>query len=319
MEDIYHYKKVMSRNEITPLKPVRLVSGDTIGVVAPAGTFDLEAFQLGVDILEKMGFQVYVPEALFEKERYLAGSDARRAELINLLFSDNTVKAIVCARGGFGSARILPLLDFDLIRNNLKIFVGFSDISVLLTVFLSKCGIITFHGPMVTTLGNADQESKDAMLYALTTATPIEIFPDKGVTIKKGIATGTLMGGNLSTLCHLVGTPYEPDLNGQILFIEDVNEEPYKIERMLFQMKLSGCLDGLSGLALGSFENCGSLDSIQMVMEKIFIDDEIPILGGFNIGHGNTNLTIPMGVSVTIDADRHMLKFHEAAVSEESN
>ncbi len=305
----------MSRNDVTPEKPVPLVKGDTIGIVAPAGCFEMENFQNGITILEEMGFQTYIPAGLFEKDSYFAGPDAHRADILHRLFSDTTVKAIICARGGFGSVRLLSQLNMELIRNNPKIFIGFSDITVLLNMIFSNCGIVTFHGPMVTTLGNSDEISKEAMVSAITSARIIEIFPERGVVIKKGRASGTISGGNLSTLCHLVGTPYQLNFKDHILFLEDVNEAPYKIERMLFQMKLSGCLEGLSGLVIGSFENCGGIDDIHMVVDKIFKEDDIPILSGFEIGHGTKNMTIPLGIRATLDADLQKLVFHEPAVS----
>ena len=297
----------------TPVKPPRLVPGDTIGIVAPASPFDDEAFNAGVAALEFMGFAVAIPEDLFEKGGYLAGSDAHRAGMINRLFADDTIDAILCARGGFGSVRTLSLLDYEAIRENPKIFAGFSDISALLTTLYAKCGFVTFHAPVLTMLGNAADRTRDALLYAFLSDIPLEVQPEDGRVIKQGSASGPVIGGNLTTLCHLLGTPFEPTLKGHILVIEDKGEEGYRIDRMLTQMKLANCFEGLAGVVLGSFEDCGALEVIIGIVADIFREFDIPILAGFDIGHGKTNITIPIGLKATLDTDRPSLRFHESA------
>jgi len=151
------------------------------------------------------------------------------------------------------------------------------------------------------------------MNLALTSDRKLKIKPSKGVTIRAGSSAGTVSGGNLATLCHLVGTPFEPDFNDHILVLEDIEEPNYKIDRMLVQMKLAGCFKGLAGLALGTFKDCGNLDGIYRVVEKVFKDDDFPILAGFEIGHGRTNITFPVGLRATLDADNHMLLYHSPA------
>ena len=151
------------------------------------------------------------------------------------------------------------------------------------------------------------------MNLALTSGRKLKVKPSKGLTIKAGSSAGTVSGGNLSTLCHLVGTPFEPDFNGHILVIEDIEEPNYKIDRMLVQMKLAGCFKGLAGLALGTFKDCGNQDGIYRVVEKVFKNDDFPILAGFEIGHGKTNITFPVGLKATLDADNHMLLYHSPA------
>ncbi|MBU0988213.1 MAG: LD-carboxypeptidase [Proteobacteria bacterium] len=301
-----------SENKI-PIKPPRLKPGDTIGIVAPASPFDRERFSKGRAVLESMGFRIVVEDDIFFKREYLAGTDAQRADLINRLFVDPAIKAIVCARGGFGSMRILSLLDYETIQKHPKAFIGFSDISALLSVFNARCGLVTFHGPMVTTLSDAAQKTKDALFAAVTADIKPELTPSSGRTIKPGQASGPVAGGNLSTLCHLVGTPFAPDFKGRILFLEDKDEAAYRIDRMLSQMKLAGCFNGLAGMMLGSFEACGDYDEIYRIVEETFGDVDIPILAGFDIGHGQTNITIPLGVSATLDTDRQKLIYHEPA------
>lgn len=296
-----------------PLIPARLTPGDTIGIVAPASPFDVEKFYSGINALESMGFRTFIPDDLFKKNGYLAGTDDHRANLMNGLFADRTIKGIVCARGGFGSIRILPLLDFETIRKNPKIFVGFSDISAILSVLYTKCGLVTFHGPMVTTLGDADKKTKESIFSTFSSNMKLEITLKSGVTIKSGSASGPVSGGNLTTLCHLIGTPFEPSFKGHILLLEDRGEASYRIDRMLTQMKIAGCFDGLVGLALGTFEDCGTKNDIFSIVDNIFNGYTLPILAGFDVGHGKSNITIPIGVQATLDADRHILSYHEPA------
>ncbi|OQY59960.1 MAG: hypothetical protein B6245_03950 [Desulfobacteraceae bacterium 4572_88] len=295
-----------------PLLPKRLLPGDTIGIAAPSSSFDRNSFDRGIHILEQWGFRTHIPESLFRKKGYLAGPDIHRADLLNGLFADKTVKGIVCARGGFGAIRTLSLLDFESIRENPKIFFGFSDISAILSVLHQRCGLLTFHGPMVTTLGDADQETASAMLSTLSSDAPFEMRLEKGITLIPGTGRGILSGGNLSTLCHLLGTPFQADFRGHILFLEDRGEASYKIDRMLFQMKLAGCFDALTGLVLGSFEGCGSEDEIFRIVKNVFRESPIPILAGLDAGHGKRNLSIPMGIRVTLDADARTILSHEA-------
>jgi muramoyltetrapeptide carboxypeptidase len=166
---------------------------------------------------------------------------------------------------------------------------------------------------MVTTLSDATQKTKKAMISALSSEKPLEITPEKGVTIRSGCSSGTVSGGNLTTLCHLVGTPFEPDYTGHILFLEDQGEAVYRIDRMLTQMRLAGCFDGLSGLLLGSFDNCGKDDEIIRVVESVFHGEDIPILAGFEIGHGKDNMTVPIGIDATLNTDSKTLLFHGCA------
>jgi len=293
--------------------PARLRPGDTVGIVAPSSPFNPKTFDQGIRTLESMGFQVSVPDGLDQKEGYLAGPDSHRADLVNRLFADREIKAILCAKGGFGSIRILSLLDYAAIRRNPKVFIGFSDVSALLAVLYAKCDLVAFHGPMVTTLGNATAETRNALLSAVSSDTSLELKPRRGIIVKPGSASGSVIGGILTTLCHLLGTPFEPDFKGHILLLEDRGEETYRIDRMLTQMKHAGSFDGLAGLILGSFEDCGNSDNVIRVVTDIFKEADIPILAGFDIGHGGNNVTLPIGLEATLDADRQRLRFHAPA------
>jgi muramoyltetrapeptide carboxypeptidase len=260
-----------------------------------------------------MGFEIRVPDEIFEKTGYLAGDDAHRARLVNQLFKDPAIHAIVCARGGFGSLRILPRMDFDVIRKNPKIFMGFSDITALLAAITIRSGLVSFHGPVVTTLARALKNTCNTLLTAVSSDTPLEVQPASGVVIRAGRTRGPVIGGNLTTLCHLLGTPFQPGFKNHILLLEDRGEAQYRIDRMLFQMKLAGCFEGIAGLVLGSFEGCGSLDGVFQVFKEHFKDIPVPILAGFDVGHGAQNLTIPFGLDATLDTDRQILSFDEPA------
>ena len=293
-----------------PIRPPRLNPGDTIGIVAPASPFDADLFDGGIETLESMGYRTHIPDGLFERVGYLAGCDAHRAELIHRLISDQSIKALVCARGGYGSMRLLPLLDFSLIQNNPKIFIGLSDISAMLAAIYSKTGLVTFHGPMVTTLSNATQKSREALKAAISPDQPHELEMVNGITIRSGSASGRVLGGNLTTLNHLLGTPFAPDFKAHLLFLEDRGEKPYRLDRMLVQMKQADCFRNLSGLILGDFIDCGSQQEIIQIFTDTFGDASIPIVAGCEAGHGKQNLTIPFGLEATLDADRHRLSFH---------
>jgi muramoyltetrapeptide carboxypeptidase len=290
-------------NSKNTLRPARLKRGDKVGIAAPASHFDMENFNTGVNVLESMGFYVSVLDDIFDKKTYLAGSDVHRANLLNKLFADSSIKAIICARGGYGSIRILPLLDYNIIRNNPKIFVGFSDVSAILSAIYTKCGLVTFHGPMVTTMAAFLSDSK------------LKITIKNGIALRHGSASGIVSGGNLATLCHLAGTPFQPSFKDHILFLEDRGEATYKIDRMLTQMKMAECFDGIAGLVLGSFDDCGKIKEVFSVVDNIFKDDDIPVLAGFEAGHGRNNITIPFGIKATLDSDRNLLSFHEVATS----
>jgi muramoyltetrapeptide carboxypeptidase len=297
----------------TILLPARLKPGDKIGIAAPSGPFDRETVFRGIHIIEEKGFEVFFPDGLLEATGFLAGSDDHRAQLVNQLFADKSIDAIVCARGGYGSLRILPMLDYDLIANNPKVFIGFSDITALLTVLFARCGLVTFHGPVVTSLADAHELTVSSLFQTITSDGKLEIEVSNGITMSPGTGSGILAGGNLATLCHLAGTPFAPDFADNILFLEDRAEAPYKIDRMLTQMKLADCFEGLAGLVLGSFEECGPVEEIIKIIKDIFGDYQIPIVAGLDAGHGNTNLTLPIGIEATLDADRHLLSYHRAA------
>jgi muramoyltetrapeptide carboxypeptidase len=298
------------------IKPQALRPGDTIAIAAPASPFDQKAFEAGIAVLKSMGYQVKIPESIFRAQGYLAGSDAERAELLMNLFADESVKAIVCARGGFGSMKLLPLLDFEAILANSKILLGFSDITTLLVAIYQQCGIVTFHGPLVTSLGKGSEKTVSALMDAISSYKPLVLTPSKSVVLNAGQASGPVIGGNLATLTHLIGTSYEPAFERHLLFLEDRGEAPYRIDRMLSQLHLSGRLDGVAGVILGTFEECGSLEDVYAIVKEVFRHTGIPVLAGFELGHGTENITVPMGLHADLDTDDASLRFREPAVHE---
>jgi muramoyltetrapeptide carboxypeptidase len=297
------------------LKPKRLKPGGAVGIAAPASHFDLETFRQGIAVLASMGFKPVFDEGIFEQSGSFSGTDTHRAGQINRFFADPAIDAVLCARGGYGALRTLPLLDIDVIRKNPKSLIGFSDITALHAAMSAACGMVTFHGPTVTTLAKATSGTRHSFYAALTSEEPQVIRPKNGRVLNPGIASGPVAGGNLTTLCHLVGTRFQPDFNGCIVLLEDIGEAPYRIDRMLTHMKLAGCFAGVSGIVLGNFRRCGTMEEIEALCIDIFKCYDIPILAGFAIGHQRRNLTIPLGISATLDTDRKMLVYHEPATS----
>ncbi|MFO8049355.1 MAG: LD-carboxypeptidase [Desulfosudaceae bacterium] len=294
------------------IRPAAIGPSGTIGIAAPAGAFDHERFRRGVAVLEHMGFKVRVPPGVFEKTRYLAGSDEHRAACLHDLFRDPAVEGILCARGGFGSLRILELLDFELIGNNPRVVAGFSDVSVLLAAILKKTGLVTFHAPVITSLAEAGPATREALLTAFTSQTLIE-YRAAGPVITGGRASGFVCGGNLASLCHLVGTPFQLDCAGGLLFLEDINEPAYRVDRMLTQMRLAGALDKVAGVLLGRFTNCGHNRVIHEIVRE-HVGGDIPLLAGLAAGHEGRNLTLPLGLKATMDAEQGTLRYDGPAV-----
>jgi muramoyltetrapeptide carboxypeptidase len=297
------------------LRPPRLKTGDTIGIAAPAGPFETDLFERGMAVLKEMGFQVHVPEPVFKKCGFLAGPDEVRAEVINALFRDPEVDAVLCARGGYGSTRVLPYLDWETIRRRPKAFVGFSDITVLHWVLHQRTGLVSFHGPMGTTLAAASELSREHFQQALMSGRPLDLVPEGASALRQGEAVGKVVGGNLTLLCHLVGTPYAPNFDGCILVVEDVTEAPYRIDRMLVQLSLAGCFHEVAGVVLGAFQDCGDVAEIHEVFLRTFGPLGIPIVAGFPIGHGQENTTLPLGIGARLTTRPVRLLYDGAATT----
>jgi muramoyltetrapeptide carboxypeptidase len=305
---------VNSQSQSEPVLPRALKPGDTLGIVAPASPFDRKSFDAGLRVLKSMNFNLVIPESAFDQNGYLAGSDQHRADLVNRLFADPDIDGIICARGGYGAMRILPLLDVDTIQRHPKVFVGFSDITVLLDFLVRRCRMVAFHGPTVTTLGNADPSARDRFLSALSKPEPLTLRASSSQVIRSGTGTGRFFCGNLTLFCHLTGTPFQPDFKGGILLIEDRGEAAYRIDRMLTQMRLAGCFDGLAGLALGAFTDCGPADEVHRIVADRLSGLSLPILAGFDVGHGAVNMALPVGLPVRLDTHSGTLTFTGPAI-----
>ena len=285
-----------------------LKPGDLIGVAAPSARFDEKLFAKGVECIKKMGFRVRVPKGIFGELRYLAGADQDRAGVINELFSDPEVKGIISVRGGFGAMRILDLLDWEAIQENPTLFMGFSDASALISGLISKAGLKAVHGPNLVSLAKAGKGTLDGFHRAVTGQVR-QIAVDQGKCLRSGEATGQLVGGNLATLVHMVGTRFQPEFDNGILFIEDVGEPAYKIDRMLSQMKMAGMFDRIKGVVTGSFEDCANPEYIPQIVGEVFGALDIPVLMGLPAGHGEVNLSLPMGEAVSLDAGNFLLRW----------
>lgn len=289
--------------------PCPLVPGDTIGICALSGAFDPDIFARGIKVLGEMGFQAHVPSAIFATRRYLAGDARHRTEIFHELVARKEVKAIMCARGGFGAMGVLPLLDFERLRGCSKPLVGFSDVTAALVALGQRVNFPVIHGPVITSLAIASDITRASLCGVLTTPWHdlSDMTLEKGITLTPGRGHGLLYGGNLATLCHLCGTPFQPCLENTILFLEEINEPLYKVDRMLTQMSLSGLFQGVKGVVLGQFQNCGD----EKMLHEIFHEHlgHLPLLAGMPSGHGRVNLSLPMGIPVALDADTHCLSW----------
>lgn len=301
------------------LLPPPLNKGDTVALVSPSSAMD-EPFdlQLATEAMQALGFKVKTGAHYANRYGHLAGSDAERAGDLNAMFADREVKAIICARGGSGAARLLPLLDYDLIRRNPKVLLGYSDITALHSAIHAKTGLVTFHGPIGAgswNKFNVDQFNRmffnrELIEYRNLADAGDELVQRKNRTIPitGGKAQGELIGGNLTVLTALAGSPYLPDFSGKILFLEDVSEAPYRIDRMFSTLKLMGALDRIAGLIFGECSECDPGDGYgSLNLAQIFDDHikplKIPAYRGAMIGHIRQQFIVPVGGRVEMDAD----------------
>jgi muramoyltetrapeptide carboxypeptidase len=316
------------------LKPPRLNPGDTIAIVSPASAPpDPKAIDRAVVVLERLGFRVKLAPCVRKRLGFLAGTDRERASDLMNMFQDRKVKAIICVRGGYGSSRLIPLLDYQAIRKNPKIFVGYSDITSLHCAFLVKSGLISFHGPML----NSDFIKKDfpeftlqSFLRTLTQpAAPGSVRAGyKAGTIsvlRRGTASGPLIGGNISLLCATLGTSYQPSFKNSILFFEDLDEVPFRFDRMLTHLLNAGLLQEVAGIAIGINADCydpkakGAREyrqTLEDVFRERLLPLKIPIVSGLPFGHIPLNATLPVGIRATLDANKGDLLITESAVSD---
>ncbi|MCY7855575.1 LD-carboxypeptidase [Bacillus sonorensis] len=298
------------------IAPQKLKTGDTVGVIAPASPPVAEKLDAAVQYLKKLGLRVKIGRASGKKHGYLAGTDEERLRDFHDMFQDPSVKAVICACGGYGTGRIAEKIDFDVIKSHPKIFWGYSDITFLHMAIQKRTNLITFHGPMLSSdIGKEDvhpltKQSFQQLFQKMTLTLTEDVSPLEAVV--KGKAKGELIGGNLALLVTTLGTPFEIDTRGKLLFIEDIDEEPYKIDRMLNHLKMAGKLSDAAGILLCDFHDCIPKKRSESLTLKEIIEDYIvpegkPALSGFQIGHSSPNIAIPIGAEGMLDTEKKQL------------
>ena len=301
--------------------PKRLRPGDKIGVVAPAGPVDQKVLEKGLRMVRRMGFSPVLAEHICAKDRYLAGTDLQRTKDLHDFFGNPDIKGIFCARGGYGASRILSRLDSSIIRKNPKVFVGSSDITLLILFLVQQCSLVTFHGPMVA--GNFGRypmtRSKNQFVKILSgSKTGKRLIAKEARVFRPGIGIGKMIGGCLTLLCRSIGTPWEVKTRNKILLLEDVNEPLYKIDGMLWHLKQAGKFKGVRGIIFGEMVNCLSSKktggSFKEILNDVFADSSFPVLTDFPSGHGREMLTMPMGVGARLDTKSKSLEFEDCGV-----
>jgi len=298
-------------------RPAALRPGDTIAIVAPAAHLphkESHVLDEGVRLLESQGFRVFYDRAIFDEHLYLAGRDEERARVLMEAVRNPGVQAIIGIRGGYGSQRILPFLDERLMRKHPKIFVGSSDLTSLIIFLQTRCSLVTFYGPMA-----ASRQFQGENLRALLDTLQGRLTPSlTGEPLKPGLARGPLVGGCLTSIIHSLGTPYEVDLEDGILLAEDVNEAPYRIDRMLTHLRNAGKLKRIRGVVFGNMPGCDLEGAQEGLLRRVILDVfdsmDIPILFKAPVGHGLRNLTVPLGVEALLDGVSGRLEMVKSGV-----
>jgi muramoyltetrapeptide carboxypeptidase len=290
-------------------RPPALRAGDTVMVVAPSGPVRAERIADGLALLSGWGLEVVLGADVYARHGYLAGTDGQRGASLSAALADPGVRGVICARGGYGVQRIVDRLDFDAVARDPKLVLGFSDITALHLALWRGARLAGVHGPVLTQLtGDFPAASVESLRTAIMDERPAVLARDPGaetgpVTVPGPVATGTLLGGNLCLLAATLGTPDFPALDGAVLLVEEVEEPPYKIDRMLTQLRRAGVLRGLAGIALGQFTRCEDewpMSIVEVLTDRLG-DLGVPVLGGLPVGHGEGALTVPVGVPATLD------------------
>ena len=325
LSPVFAFTQNNSFSESVPLlptiKPLRLKPGDKVAITSPAGALWDQGKTVNnfTRILNQFGFEVIHGNSLRQHHGYFSGTDEQRANELNSLFANKDIKGIFCAKGGWGCARLLDKIDYSLIRNNPKVLIGFSDISVLLNAIFAKTGMITFHGPV----GNSgwNEFSSDSFRSVVMNAEKVD-FPkdtEAPVTLHAGVCKGQLAGGNLTVLCAIIGSGFLPDFKNKILFLEEAHEEPYSIDRMLTQLKLAGVLEAVSGIVFGRCTSCeaeepGKSFTLEEVLRQHFEPLGIPVMLEAMTGHIENKWTLPVGAQAELDTAACRLRLLESAV-----
>ena len=310
----------------TMRKPKPLHPGDTLGIVGISGTMhDREHhFDKMLSAIERLGFKAVIDDTCRAQYGYLSGTDAERAAAVNRMFADDRVDAVVCMRGGYGVHRMLDGVDFDVIRRNPKILLGYSDITALHTAIHMKAGLVTFHGPMPSTeWTDFDDFTRESMFRALMSTKPLGTLENPPGEAPRclvpGVCEGPLVGGNLTLIASACGTPYQLDVTGKVLLLEDVGEYVYRIDSMLTQLRQAGMFEACAGVVLGGFTRCEEeykdyACSLEDVIRDIVVPAGKPVLADMMIGHTKQKLTVPLGVRCRVDAGAGTLTITENAL-----
>jgi len=304
--------------------PRGLRPGDRVGLIAPASPVGREDIERAKEAVEDLGLKLRLGESVYKSYGYLAGRDEERARDLNRMFEDESIDGIICLRGGYGSSRILDLIDYDMIRDNPKVFVGYSDITAIHLALNQKSRLVSYHGPMAASdLGRSPSdytlENFKNMVFDLGYNTILKNPEgEEVITINEGIVEGELIGGNLSLLASSIGTDYELDTRDKIILIEEVGEDPYAIDRMLTQLRLSGKFDEARGLILGDFRDCRASKEeydeqlpLLKVFEDILGDLDLPCIYNLKLGHCEPVLTIPFGIELRLNANKGYVELLE--------
>lgn len=323
-------------NRIPKIKPPALRPGDMVGIIAPSSPIEPELLDAGCSRLREMGYEPFYFESVLERDTYFAGSVERRARELEQMFLRDDVRAIICARGGYGSNYLLPEIDIEVVRSHPKIFVGYSDVTTLLTYLHDATGLVTFHGPMVTkdfalaegvnlaswkaVIEGAERRSEPLGTQRMEHPQSGRLGDTSAIPLVRGYAQGKLYGGCLSMLSSSLGTPYEVRTDSTILFIEDIAARPYQVDRMLMQLKLAGKLDGVHGIVFGEMIDCDAASaseySLQDVVSRVVGDLGVPVAFGFPSGHvKRQSLTFPIGIQAILKVQDEVRLGWEPAVT----
>ncbi len=302
------------------IRPKPLKRGDTIAIIAPAGQIpDTKGLEQGVSILREMGFEVKLPRNLWPGTGYLADTDSNRALEMHKMLADDDVSALLALRGGFGCLRLLPLLDLKELKKHPKPVIGFSDLTILHTLLFQQCGLISFHGPVLTSLSSCSSAALERF-HATLMGKWDKPLPLKSIEILRGgdSVTGPLVGGNLSSIISILSTPFQPDFRECILFLEDVGEPLYKLDKMFTQLFQAGILNEPAAILLGDFSPSQEMDSLESIRfhEEIWTrvlelteNTSIPVWGNLPIGHRSNNIILPHGSIANADSCQASLSF----------
>ena len=308
--------------------PKRLEKGSLIGLVTPGSSVTQEELGACIEKLEGMGFRTTFEESVLSEYGYFAGPDQERADELMGMFNNQEVDGIWCVRGGYGSIRILDLLDYDLILENPKVLVGYSDITAILTAIYQKTGLVTFHGPVGTSdfnpfakrsLRKVLMDPREEYKYPYKREKESRDNPEYDrYSLHGGTAEGLLIGGNISVLDSVIGTPFEPDFKGKLAYLEDVGEKTYRIDKMVFHLLSGTNLKEAAGIVMGVFDECNVNElptlSLKQALDDLLIPLGIPVSYGLSFGHIKRQVTIPTGIRARLDADKNAFSLLEAAV-----